>query len=82
MTKRDIPFVISTIVDARKGRATLPAMAHAHHLASSSGLSGIAGELNEHIGTKSQPKASLFTWQGFMFGLAIGLTSNLIARKL
>lgn len=81
MTKRDIPFVIRTVQSARRGRATLPEMAQAHHLASSAGLSGISGELSEHIAEKTHP-SKIFTWSAFLFGITIGLTANMIARLI
>jgi hypothetical protein len=81
MTRRDVPFVVKTVQDARRGRASLSQMSAAQHLASSSGLSGISGELTDYIVAKTnKPESHLFTWPGFLFGVTIGLASNIIAR--
>ena len=82
MTRKDIPFVVKTVQAARQGRASLTQMSAAQHMASSSGLTGISGELTDHIIAKTATKTEshLFTWPAFLFGITIGLASNLIAR--
>jgi hypothetical protein len=79
VTRQEAPFVVKTVLAARKGRASLPELARAHHLAAASGFSGIAGELTERIAEKSKPSL-IITWPGILFGLAIGVGANLISR--
>lgn len=83
MKKQEAPFVVQTVLAARKGRASLPELARAHHLAASSGFSAIAGELTEHIAEKSKAKTSLIiTWPFVLFSLALGVSANFIARAI
>lgn len=80
LNEQEVACVKGAIQAARAGKASLTQLAHAHDLAESAWLSGVTGELREHIHNMTPKPPMRVEAKSILLGIISGIFTHYLFR--